>query len=109
MLMDTRTESLARRGRKLRREGSTRKAVNAYGELTSIEPEHAPWWVLLGVCQRDLGRHEEARKCFRQALYLLRQQDDDGRAAPVLRLLEELEESASGMAFRGYRTQSSVR
>lgn len=107
--MNTRIESLARRGRKFRREGLFRKAANAYGELTSIEPDYSPWWVLLGVCQRDLGHDDEARRALRQALFLLRQQDDDAREVSVRALLADLDGHAGYSSLSRHTAQSSAR
>jgi hypothetical protein len=86
--MEDRSEILARRARKLRAHGEFRKAANAYGELTSIEPGCARWWVLLGVMLHAARRDEASTKALRQAEYLLRRAGEIGRARTVRMLLE---------------------
>jgi Flp pilus assembly protein TadD len=85
--MSERIEKLSRRARRLRKKGDFRKAANAFGELTSVEPNVARWWVLLGVVLRDSRRHEESRKALRQAQYLFRRAGELRRFETVRSLL----------------------
>ena len=81
--MEERIDLLARRARRLRAHGEYRKAANTFGELTSVDPDHAPWWVLLGATLTAAHRSDEAVKAFRQAMYLLRRAGESGRANAV--------------------------
>ena len=83
--MDERIERLSRRGRKLRAHGESRKAANAYGELTSVSPEDPRWWVLLAITLHEARRGEESAKALRQALYLFRHTGDTARYASLTR------------------------
>ncbi len=89
--MDDRTDVLARKARRLRRDGAYRKAAVAYSELTAIEPWIPRWWVLLAVSQSMQGHDDDARRSLRQALYLLRHREDAPRAATLRRLLARLD------------------
>lgn len=81
--MEERIEILARRARRARGRGEFRKAANTYGELTSVEPETARWWVLLGVSLRALTREDAAGKAFRQAIFLLHRRGETARERAV--------------------------
>jgi Flp pilus assembly protein TadD len=91
--MDERIELLARRARRLRARGEYRKAANAFGELTSIDPEHAPWWVLMGAMLRVCHRDDAASKALRQAAYLFRRGGQPGRE----RAVRQLADAANGL------------
>lgn len=80
---DPRVGQLARRALRLRRQGDFRKAANAYGELTSVEPHASRWWVLLATTLATSGRGDEACKALRQATYLLRQRGASARVSSV--------------------------
>jgi Flp pilus assembly protein TadD len=83
--MDERIERLARRARRLRADGEYRKAANAYGELTSVEPEHARWWVLLAVALHHARKDGESAKALRQALWLFHRSGEKHRYASLTR------------------------
>jgi Flp pilus assembly protein TadD len=88
--MEERIDILARRARRLRARGEFRKAANAYGELTSLEPEAGRWWVLLGVMLHAAHRLEPAHKALRQAVYYFHQRGEPGREQTVRLLLDRL-------------------
>src|SRR5262249_19107241 len=88
--MDEQIAILERRGRRLRSRGEFRKAANAYGELTGLEPGVARWWVLLGVMLFRANRAEEAAKALRQAAYLFRRAGRPGCVGSVRRLEKNL-------------------
>lgn len=87
---DPRVGQLARRALRLRRQGEFRKAANAYGELTSVEPHASRWWVLLATTLATSGRADDARKALRQATYLLRQRGASARARSVQALEDRI-------------------
>ena len=78
--MNHRIDILAQRGRRLRARHEYRKAANTYGELTSIEPHQARWWVLLGVSLLATRRIDDCVKALRQAMYLFRRAGQTARA-----------------------------
>jgi Flp pilus assembly protein TadD len=88
--MDERIAILERRGRRLRTACEYRKAANAYGELTAIQPGAARWWVMLGVMLYRANRAEEATKALRQATYLFRREGRTGCVDSVRRLEKSL-------------------
>lgn len=85
--MDERIEILARRARRLRADGEFRKAANAYGELTSIEPRAGRWWVLLGAMLRESNRVEPAIKALRQAAFVFHRAGEGTREVTTRKLL----------------------
>lgn len=88
--MEERVELLARRARRLRARGEFRKAANTFGELTSVDPDYAPWWVLLGTTLHAAHRDDAATKALRQAMYLFRRAGHPGRERAVARVLAGL-------------------
>jgi hypothetical protein len=85
--MEDRIDVLARRARRFRAKGEFRKAANAYGELTSIEPHVARWWVLLATMLHEAHRVDESVKAFRQANFLFRHAGQHARMRSVRRLM----------------------
>jgi hypothetical protein len=100
--MEERIEILARRARRLRAQGEFRKAANAYGELTSIEPESGRWWVLLGMMLGAAHRPEPASKALRQAAYLFHHCGELGREQVVRQLIARFDDG-DGAARGRYR------
>lgn len=94
--MEERVEILARRARRFRARGEFRKAANAYGELTSIDPEAARWWVLLGMMLFAARRTDEAFKALRQAIYRFHQAHEPGKERSVRTLLNHLSDACAG-------------
>ena len=96
--MDDRISVLERRGRRLRYNGEFRKAANAYGELTAIDPLATRYWVLLGVMLQRANRTDQAMKALRQAIYLLRREDRLDCARSVQRVLSGYAEASAEAA-----------
>jgi len=83
-----RVDILSRRAQRLRAKGEHRKAANTYGELTSVEPTNARWWVLLAITAYSAHRVEVCVKACRQAAYLFRQRGERARDRSLARWVD---------------------
>lgn len=107
--MEERVEILARRARRFRVRGEFRKAANAYGELTSIDPEGARWWVLLGAMLFAARRREESFKALRQAIYLFHRAHEPAKEQSVRTLLKHLSDACADLSFQGRQNHRARR
>jgi len=57
-------KELRKQARKLLESGKAKDAIPAALESTTLEPEHAEGWLLLGAAYQDRGRNAEARQAF---------------------------------------------
>lgn len=87
---EQRARDLTTRAHRLRRKGELRRALTALREACGLDEQHAARWVWLAAVLRLLGKHDEAERAMKQALYLRQRKGEEGKANVIRGLLVQL-------------------
>jgi tetratricopeptide (TPR) repeat protein len=60
---------ISRKGDTWKNKNEFKKAIKCYDDVLEIEPERFNIWLKKGIILWDIGKYEEAKKCFDKALF----------------------------------------